>query len=94
MAVENSRIINFDMVWDGECQEVPSLSTISDNQLIELILNQIPPKRRSLARNQIKIYFKKIISHPEIRLEYIQKIKQLVIYEKNFNKNRVDLNYD
>lgn len=96
MAVKSSKIIEFDiMSEDGVREEqiiLPSkFITLSDDMLIELIIKQLPLKRRYIARNQIKIYFNKIMSNPEMRLEYIRKIKQLVISEKNFNKNRVDL---
>ena len=93
MAVESSKIVKFDIRSGGEDQKKQNslpLSSVTDDTLIELIVKQLPPERLYLARSQIKIYFNKIISHPEMRLEYIRKIKQLIIYEKNFNKNRVE----
>lgn len=92
MAVESSAIVKFEMKSDGEDQRkqqriLPLGSvTVSDDKLIELIVKHLPLKRRVLAGNQIRIYFKKIASHPGMRSEYIEKIKQLIIYEKNFNK--------
>ncbi len=97
MSAESSEIVKFDIKSDEENQEEYrnlslGLITLSDNKLVELIVKQLPPKRHKIAGNQIKIYINKIISHPVMRSTYIQKIKQLIIYEKNFNKNRVDLN--
>jgi hypothetical protein len=91
MAVESLNIVKFDIKNDGEDHEkqnnLPLMSvTVSDDKLIELIVKHLPPKRRVLAGNQIRIYFKKIASHPGMRSEYIEKIKQLIVYEKNFNK--------
>ena len=55
----------------------------SDKEFIQLIVRPIKSEqRRKKAVRQIKIYFKKIKSHPEMRSFLILKIKELVQYEK------------
>jgi len=95
MTVEASKIVKFDVKNDeedhGKYGIIPLISvTVSDDELLELIIKQLPPNYRIIAENQIRIYIEKITSHPGMRSEYIKKIKQLIIYEKNFNKKRVD----
>lgn len=92
MSIKSSNIVNFGLEFSSEKEKeqgcIPlDLHNISDNKIIELIVKDFSPRRRMIAGSQIKIYFTKIMSHPGMRLEYIEKIKQLVIYEKNLNKN-------
>ena len=61
---------------------------VSDNELIQLILNplKLDPKKFGRASRQLKYYFAQIDSHPNMRLLYISKIKDLIEYEKNCQK--------
>ncbi|MHA1991094.1 MAG: hypothetical protein ACW98A_09040 [Candidatus Hodarchaeales archaeon] len=55
---------------------------MTDEDLIRSIIKRIHPKRKLIAGNQIKIYFKKITSHPGMKSLYIDLIKMLVNYEQ------------
>ena len=59
------------------------LEETSDDELIKIITRSIKSDiRRIKAARQIKIYFNKITSHPEMRSLLIKKVIELVQYEK------------
>ena len=59
-----------------------SKDRIPKDKIIKFNFNSLESKRRALAIRQIKIYEKKITSHPEMRSLYINLIKELIKYEK------------
>ncbi|MFX1476883.1 MAG: hypothetical protein ACFFCI_02010 [Promethearchaeota archaeon] len=59
-----------------------NLGKISNDQFIELLIKNIRPQHRVRARNQIKIYIRKIRNHPEYKLTYLTLIKNLIQYEQ------------
>ena len=64
------------------------MERITDEELIKKITNPIKSdNRRIKAARQIKIYFNKIASHPEMRSILIKKVIELVQYEKKGVKN-------
>lgn len=64
------------------------LEETSDDELIKIITRSIKSDiRRIKAARQIKIYFNKIASHPEMRSLLIKKVIELVQYEKIGVKN-------
>ena len=64
------------------------LEETSDEDLIKIITRSIKSdNRRIKAARQIKIYFNKIASHPEMRSLLIKKVIELVQYEKIGVKN-------
>jgi len=70
-------------------KNVDSLSVkILDENLIQLIIEPIKSeKRRARAARQLRIYSKKITSHPEMKSFYINLIKELIKYEKRRCEN-------
>lgn len=64
------------------------LEETSDDELIKIITSVIKSNNRRIrAARQIKIYFNKIASHPEMRSILIKKVIELVQYEKKGVKN-------
>ncbi len=64
---------------------------ITDEKIIDIILYPLKLKIKAYKRStsQLRIYFKKISSHPKMRSYYINLIKKLVQYEKdNLMKKR------
>ena len=55
---------------------------VSEAVIVKLILKQIHPSRRVIAKNQVYQLLKKIKIHPERRMVYITLIKDLVEFEK------------
>ena len=75
--------VNFpvrEVMQEGSLSE---LGHISDEKLMELMLKplNLQPKRRVIAIRQLRIYFHKISSRPDMRLLYFKKIKELFTFE-------------
>ncbi len=76
--------INFpvrEFIQKGSLSE---LNHISDEEFIQLIVKplNLQPKRRIIAIRQLRIYFNKISSRPDMKLLYLRKIKELFQFEK------------
>ena len=58
---------------------------IHDERIIDIILCPLKLKAKAYKRatSQLKIFFRKISSHPKMRSYYIDLIKNLVQYEKD-----------
>ena len=61
---------------------------ISDEIIINSIIRVIKPRRRAIAERQIRHHINKIVSHPDMRSSYIEKIKQLIQLEKEKVKKK------
>ena len=64
-------------------QEPEQEDMIPKSKIIQFDFNTLEPKRRSLALRQIKIYEKKYELFPQNKSLYLEKIKDLILYEKN-----------
>lgn len=63
------------------------IDEIFSDKLIQLIVREFHPNRRGIASRQLRTYFNRISSHPQMRVEYINKIKQLIQLEKSRGVN-------
>ena len=64
-------------------QELEVKYTVPKSKIMQFNFNTLEPKRRSLALRQIKIYEKKYELFPQNKSLYLEKIKDLILYEKN-----------
>ncbi len=61
----------------------PELDRVPKSGFIKFNLNLLEPKRRLIALRQIDIYEKKYKLFPQNKSFYLEKIKDLILYEKN-----------
>ncbi len=80
MSTESKKINNHEIF---PLQEIEVMDTIPKSKFIKFNFNSLEPRRRSIALKQIEIYEKKYKLFPHKKSLYLEKINDLILYEKN-----------
>lgn len=80
MSVQSKKINNFGIF---PLQESEVTDKVPNSTFIKFNFNSLAPRRRLIALKQIEIYEKKYKLFPHKKSLYLEKINDLILYEKN-----------